>query len=313
MKRSKIVFACVCACIVFAVLGGCKNAISGSKPVVNGNGGGGIPPTPGKPEATPQTLLEFMFEEAKVDGLRGDIYGTIDEATKTVSVKVPMKVVTNAGVRVYGIDRTKLKATFKVIDEAKVFVGSTEQQSGVTENNFSDSVIYTVKAKDGTEQKYTIKVEEATEQLFSDFSAADQAEIASLYSYYWADDGNKGECPALDAARLAVYANNAYMSMGFSNLRWSKVSPSMWICFSYASSDTNYNNKRIVFTFTKDRDGTVKLWDTIILMGGTYGPYLKGKKPDTFEESGVTYYTYDKNTYDTDPRKSPKLFEPRLK
>lgn len=298
--------------MVFAVLGGCKNAISGSKPVVNGNGGG-TPPAPGKPEATPQTLLEFMFEEAKVDGLRGDIYGTIDEATKTVSVKVPMKVVTNAGVRVYGIDRTKLKATFKVIDESKVFVGSTEQQSGVTENNFSDSVIYTVKAKDGTEQKYTIKVEEATEQLFSDFSAADQAEIASLYSYYWADDGNKGECPALDAARLAVYANNAYMSMGFSNLRWSKVSPSMWICFSYASSDTNYNNKRIVFTFTKDRDGTVKLWDTIILMGGTYGPYLKGKTPDTFEESGVTYYTYDKNTYDTDPRKSPKLFEPRLK
>ena len=296
MKRSKIVFACVCACMVFAVLGGCKNAISSSKPVVNGNGGGGIPPAPGKPEAAPQTLLEFMFKEAIVIGLRGDIYGTIDEATKTVSVKMPS--------RLPGIDMTKLEASFKVVDGAKVFVGSTEQKSGVTKNNFSDSVIYTVKTKDGTEQNYTVKVKEAAEQLFSELPQDQQEEIKNLYGYYWANDGTRNECPAINAERLAVYGNGR-MSMSFTNLRWSRVSSSMWECFSYAQNDTSYGEKRIIFTFVKDSNGTIKVYDVIMKMGPPpFGPYTKGKEPEKVVEGGKTYYRYNS--------KSPKLDEPRM-
>lgn len=261
---------------------------------------GGNPSNPQK--SSEKKLIEFMFAEAKVDGLRGDIYGKIDEGNKTVLIEVPAKVPTG------GIDITKLNASFKISDKAQLLVGEAVQESGKTKNDFTTGVTYTVKAEDGTTQNYTVTVKEAEEKEFSALPAEQQTEIKSLYGYYWADDGNKGECPAIDAERLAVYTTMEFMSMGFTNLRWSRVSSSMWVCYSYAEDDTDYENKRIIFTFVKDNNGTLKVFDTIVLMDGTYGPYVKGKEPDKFEESGKTYYTYDKN----DP-KSPKLFEPTMK
>ena len=64
----------------------------------------------------------------------------------------------------------------------------------------------------------------------------------------------------------------------------------------------------------KDADGTVWLWDTIVAMANsTYGPYVIGKTPDTFEEGGKTYYTYDKAIYAKNPKRSPNLFELTMK
>ena len=77
-------------------------------------------------------------------GLSADVKGIINKKTKTVSVEVPA-----------GTDKTNLKASFKINDKAQLFVGSIIQQSGVTENNFSDiinGVAYTVKAEDGSRQ-----------------------------------------------------------------------------------------------------------------------------------------------------------------
>ena len=261
---------------------------------------GGNPSNPQK--SSEKKLIEFMFAEAKVNGLRGDIYGIIDEGNKTVLIEVPAKVPTG------GINIKKLNASFKISDKAQLLVGEAVQESGKTENDFTTGVTYTVKAEDGTTQDYTVTVKEAEEKEFSALPAEQQTEIKSLYGYYWADDGNKHECPAIDAERLAVYTDNAFMSMGFTNLRWSRVSSSMWVCYSYAEDDTDYENKRIIFTFVKDNNGTLKVFDTIVLMNDTYGPYIRGKKPDTIKEGGETYYTYDKN----DP-KSPKLFEPTMK
>ena len=266
---------------------------------------GGNPSNPQK--SSEKKLIEFMFAEAKVDGLHGDIYGKIDEKNKTVLIEVPAKVPTG------GIDITKLNASFKISDKAQLLIGEAVQESGKTKNDFTIGVTYTVKAEDGSVQDYTVTVKEAEEKEFSALPADQQAEIQSLYGYYWADDGNKHECPAIDAERLAVYTSNEFMSMGFTNLRWSRVSSSMWVCYSYAEEDTDYEEKRIIFTFVKDNNGTLKVFDTIVRMNGTYGPYVKGKEPDKFEESGKTYYTYDKATYDKEPKKSPKMFEPALK
>jgi len=306
MKRSKIVFACVCLFVFFAALSGCNNALNNGKPSVSGNAGG-TPSTPSTSKSSEKTLLEFMFEEAKVHGLRGDVYGTVDEGTKTVSVRIPAAVTGMDKTHPTGIDITKLKASFKVSAKAKLFVGSAEQQSGKSENDFTASVIYIVKAEDGTEQKYTVKVEEAEEKLLSDLPSNLQKEIEKLYGYYWAGDGNKHECPAINGERLAVYTDNEFMSMGFENFRWSKISPSMWVCYSYASDfsgEVDYSEKRIVFTFVKDSNGTLKVFDTITRMSDTYGPYIKGKEPETVVEGGKTYYRYDST--------SPKLFEPRM-
>ena len=197
MKRIKILFTCVCACMVFAVLSGCKNAVSGSKPVVNGNAGEGTPPTRPK---IPEGIVEKKFSQLSVD---------------------------------------------------------------------------------------------------------EQAEITSLYGYYWSDDGTRNECPAIDADRIAVYNGNAFMSRSFENFRWGKISASKWVCFSYAADDDSYdpNDRRFIFVFSKDSNGTPLLWDRIVLMGEDYfGPYIKGKNPDTIVKNGVTYYRYDE--------KSPELVEP---
>ena len=408
MKKSKIFFAFACSCILFAALTGCNNSPSDDDNKVNES-----------PKSSEKTLIEFSFEKANNSGLSADVKGTIDETNKTVSVEVPS-----------GTDKTKLKASFKISGKAKLFIGTAEQQSSVTENDFSDNagVTYTVKAEDGSQQNYTVKVvnenpkssekqilifmfvkednagftdagalgtidepskkitvilsngtditklkarfslsdgarasvngieqesmktendftapvsytitaedgstqiytvkvglapkkpdvpEEITEKAFADLPADEQTEIKTLYGYYWSSDGTKSECPAIDADRLGVYTGNEFMSMGFTNLRWSKVSSSTWACFSYAEDDEDYGAKRLIFTFMKDADGTVWLWDTIVAMANsTYGPYVIGKTPDTFEEGGKTYYTYDKAIYDKNPKRSPKLFELTMK
>ena len=143
------------------------------------------------------------------------------------------------------------------------------------------------------------------EKTFSELPVEQQAEIKSLYGYYWAKNGTRGECPAIDAERLAVYTGQPGMSIGFTNLRWSRVSSSKWICFAYGEDDFDYATRRIIFTFVKDSNGTVKLSDTIVAMQSTFGPYIKGKEPEKVEEGGKTYYRYDAN--------SPKLVEPTLK
>jgi formylglycine-generating enzyme required for sulfatase activity len=72
--------------------------------------------------------------------------GTINEAAKTVAVTVP-----------FGTVVTALIATFTSTG-ASVKVGSTVQTSGVTANNFTNPVTYTVVAVDESTQDYVVTV-----------------------------------------------------------------------------------------------------------------------------------------------------------
>ncbi|MCK9420600.1 MAG: DUF5018 domain-containing protein [Nitrospirae bacterium] len=72
--------------------------------------------------------------------------GIVNESARTISVIVP-----------YGTDNTALAATFTTTG-ASVVVGSTVQVTGVTVNNFSTPVVYTVNAADGSTQNYTVTV-----------------------------------------------------------------------------------------------------------------------------------------------------------
>ncbi len=72
--------------------------------------------------------------------------GEINEDAKTISVTVP-----------YGTDRTALVATFTMTG-ASVRVGSTIQISGVSSNDFTNNVAYTVTADDGSITTYTVTV-----------------------------------------------------------------------------------------------------------------------------------------------------------
>lgn len=302
MKKNKIFFAFACSCILFAALTGCNNSPADDDNKVNGS-----------PKSSEKQILTFLFlKEDNTAFTDAGALGTIDELSKKIGVILST-----------GTDITKLKARFRLSDGAKASVNGKTQESGKTENDFTAPVNYTITAEDGSTQIYIVQVtvapakpdvpEGITEKAFADLPADQQAEVQSLYGYYWSSDGTKSECPAINADRLGVYTASEFMSMGFTNLRWSKVSSSTWACFSYAEDDEDYGAKRLIFTFMKDADGTIWLWDTIVAMGGTYGPYVKGKIPDTFEEGDKTYYTYDKATYDKNPKRSPKLFDLTMK
>lgn len=58
----------------------------------------------------------------------------------------------------YGTDVTKLIAEFTVSSLAKVKIQQVEQVSGVTSNNFTKSVVYTVVAEDGSTKEFVVNV-----------------------------------------------------------------------------------------------------------------------------------------------------------
>jgi hypothetical protein len=72
--------------------------------------------------------------------------GSIDEAAKTIAVTVP-----------YGTDVTALVATFNTTG-ANVRIGSTDQVSGTTTNNFTNPVAYVVTAADSSSVTYMVTV-----------------------------------------------------------------------------------------------------------------------------------------------------------
>jgi hypothetical protein len=74
------------------------------------------------------------------------VAGTINETAKTIAVTTP-----------YGTDVTALVAAFNTTGQS-VKVGSTTQVNGVTANDFTNTVAYTVTAADGTTATYNVVV-----------------------------------------------------------------------------------------------------------------------------------------------------------
>ena len=83
------------------------------------------------------TAFSFVYQAAT---------GTIDEVAKTISVGVPS-----------GTNVTALVTTF-TITGASVQVGTTDQVSGTTQNDFTNPVEYVVNAADSTTATYTVTV-----------------------------------------------------------------------------------------------------------------------------------------------------------
>jgi hypothetical protein len=73
------------------------------------------------------------------------VTGTIDQPASTIAVTMP-----------YGANLTSLVATFT--STGSVMVGTVAQGSGVSANNFTGPVVYTVTSPDGTTTTYTVLV-----------------------------------------------------------------------------------------------------------------------------------------------------------
>lgn len=95
------------------------------------------------------TLAPNHEAELSVMTMPAQIGETVyDVAEKTISITLPALT-----------DPTALIATFTVSAEASVFVGEVPQESGVTANDFTSPVVYTVLADDGvTSEDYTVTV-----------------------------------------------------------------------------------------------------------------------------------------------------------
>lgn len=90
-------------------------------------------------------ILSYSFNEQTGDA-------AIDADAGTIAVEVAE-----------GTDISALVATFTISDGATAKIGDVTQESGVTENDFSNDVIYTVVAEDETEKTWTVTVTVATE------------------------------------------------------------------------------------------------------------------------------------------------------
>ena len=97
-------------------------------------------------------ITAFSFLASDNVALAVDVVATIDGTSITATVPS-------------GTDRTALVAGFSTTG-VSVRVGATPQVSGVTANDFSTAVTYTVEAEDGSTQDYTVTVTDASSAAF---------------------------------------------------------------------------------------------------------------------------------------------------
>lgn len=114
-------------------------------------------------------ITAFSFSAADNPALASDVTATI--SGDTIAATVPA-----------GTDVTALKARFTT-DGAHVLVGTAEQTSGVTPNNFTTAVAYTVVAADGGTETYsatvTVAKSTAKELTALSFLAANNTGLAT--------------------------------------------------------------------------------------------------------------------------------------
>jgi len=103
-------------------------------------------------------ILSFSFAEQTGEA-------TIDDVNNTVDIDV-----------VYGTNLANLVATFSISSQASITINSVDQVSGVTVNNFTNPVIYTVTAEDESTQDWIITVSEAGILIISDFPYSENFE-----------------------------------------------------------------------------------------------------------------------------------------
>lgn len=94
------------------------------------------------PASSAREITDFRF-----NGLTAPAIGTISEAGGTITVLVP-----------WGSDVTRLVATFTISPLSAAYIGSSQQFSSVTANNFSSTLMYSVRAENGLIRNYLVTV-----------------------------------------------------------------------------------------------------------------------------------------------------------
>jgi len=102
--------------------------------------------------------IEKQITAFKFSSLSPEVVATVTEADHTIVATIP-----------YAADVTNLIVTFTASAFTRVTVNGELQVSGITPNNFTSSVIYTVTAQDQTTQNYTVTVSQQAASQDNDF------------------------------------------------------------------------------------------------------------------------------------------------
>ena len=113
------------------------------------------------------TVTKQATPSSEKDMLTFSVLGvnaTVTNGDHTVTATLP-----------YGTDRSALVATFTLSPAATAKVGATDQESGVTANDFTNPVTYTVTAEDATTQDWVVTITNAA-------PSADAVVSSSVYT-----------------------------------------------------------------------------------------------------------------------------------
>lgn len=77
-------------------------------------------------------------------------------------------------------DLTALTAVFSVSQQATAYIGNVTQQSGITKNDFTDKVTYTIEAEDGSKSNFSVKMNFKTNSAQIPIDSDATAEVQNL-------------------------------------------------------------------------------------------------------------------------------------
>lgn len=147
-----------------------------------------------------KSLLSFAFEKVKNAALSYDIQATIDQQSHKLTCAFPEDIA-----------KDQLVATFTASNRATVKVGSVEQQSGVTPNNFNSPVAYQVVAEDGSTVSYTFEVSPELLPTIDQVKVANKIKALSVHRLH---QNNQTSFPGVE---IVPITSTKYMSQKPSN------------------------------------------------------------------------------------------------
>lgn len=123
---------------------------------------------------TAKKLNSFEFLRSLNSSLPYDVKGVVDSLNRKVVCIVPP-----------GIVRTNLIASFSLSDKAIAKVGTVNQVSGNTPNNFTAQLIFSVIAQDGSTSDYTIELQNEIPPVISQSRIDAKVLALNLHIFPW--------------------------------------------------------------------------------------------------------------------------------
>lgn len=211
-------------------------------------------------------LLTFGFVKADNPGINNGVTGNIDGQNITITVPVSSNV-------------TALKAYFSSSSKSSVKVGSVIQESNKTINNFSNPVIYSIIAEDGSSTNYTvtvIKSNDLVEPIIKNQWVTFKFPYNAYYPYNPSSSNiiNGREGNACGPTALAkVLHSLQYPANGIGNIDFTDSWGLHWIC-DLATLNLNYSNMPLYLS-PNDPEATYKDVAKLFLAAGAASFYLK--------------------------------------